>query len=256
MASAGKSFVVKHYYTMHIANHGCAESKEAAAAGDGSGAPFQFRCDVCYKTFVSAEFLKTHKGRHRNRKNIQVMKVKIGEKKTFRVARRPSSIRLWIVMRSFWGSIPRNLNPRPLNYQMSVLALHFQGKLLPRVANSDRCWDLSTSLSYPGSIITGEKLYDVFMSMKFTIYNHSKWKLLQQQQRECKKCRVKRTPSLKLVYLCFQVIQMGRNSDNTGADENQRHNSGMIIVIFRLGSKFISIIYLLFIYVNKTRLMK
>uniref|UniRef100_A0A8D8WDM3 Zinc finger protein 436 n=2 Tax=Cacopsylla melanoneura TaxID=428564 RepID=A0A8D8WDM3_9HEMI len=73
----GKSFVVKHYYTMHIANRGCPESKEAAASaagGDGSApTPFQYRCDICFKTFVSAEFLKTHKGRHRNRKNVQVI---------------------------------------------------------------------------------------------------------------------------------------------------------------------------------------
>ncbi|XP_008471282.1 zinc finger protein 184 isoform X1 [Diaphorina citri] len=73
----GKSFVVKHYYMMHVANHGCAESKEAAAAaGDGSApTPFQYRCDICFKTFVSPEFLKTHKGRHRNRKNIQVIQL-------------------------------------------------------------------------------------------------------------------------------------------------------------------------------------
>ncbi|KAL1457177.1 hypothetical protein WDU94_001837 [Cyamophila willieti] len=60
---------------MHIANHGCPESKEAAAAagGDSPVTPFQYRCDICFKTFVSAEFLKTHKGRHRNRKNVQVI---------------------------------------------------------------------------------------------------------------------------------------------------------------------------------------
>lgn len=73
--STGKSFVVKHYYMMHMSNHNCAESKQALENSGENPPPFQYRCDICLKTFVSAEFLKNHKSRHRNRKNVQVIQL-------------------------------------------------------------------------------------------------------------------------------------------------------------------------------------
>lgn len=59
--SAGKSFIVQHYFLMHKANHGNVETEEL---------PFQ--CDICKKGFVKEEFLNRHKVRHRVRNAPQV----------------------------------------------------------------------------------------------------------------------------------------------------------------------------------------
>lgn len=50
----GKSFIVKHYYDMHIATHD---------EDDDSQLPYV--CDICKKRFATSQFLVTHRFRHR-----------------------------------------------------------------------------------------------------------------------------------------------------------------------------------------------
>lgn len=52
----GKSFIVKHYYDMHMATHN---------EVDDSQLPFV--CDICKKRFATSQFLVTHRFRHRTK---------------------------------------------------------------------------------------------------------------------------------------------------------------------------------------------
>jgi len=49
----GKSFIVKHYYDMHMATHNEVEDSQ-----------LPYVCDICKKRFATSQFLVTHQFRH------------------------------------------------------------------------------------------------------------------------------------------------------------------------------------------------
>lgn len=55
--SLGKSFIVKHYYDMHMTTH----NNEV----DDSQLPYV--CEICQKRFATSQFLVTHRFRHRTK---------------------------------------------------------------------------------------------------------------------------------------------------------------------------------------------
>lgn len=52
----GKSFIVKHYYDMHMATH-----------NDVDDSQLPYVCDICKKRFATSQFLVTHRFRHRTK---------------------------------------------------------------------------------------------------------------------------------------------------------------------------------------------
>lgn len=52
----GKSFIVKHYYDMHMATHNDIEDSQ-----------LPYVCDICKKRFATSQFLVTHQLRHRTK---------------------------------------------------------------------------------------------------------------------------------------------------------------------------------------------
>lgn len=52
----GKSFIVKHYYDMHMATHNEVEDIQ-----------LPYECDICKKRFATSQFLVTHRFRHRTK---------------------------------------------------------------------------------------------------------------------------------------------------------------------------------------------
>jgi len=52
----GKSFIVKHYYDMHMATHNDVEDIQ-----------LPYVCDICKKRFATSQFLVTHQLRHRTK---------------------------------------------------------------------------------------------------------------------------------------------------------------------------------------------
>lgn len=62
--TCGKSFVVKHYYLMHLNTHAPALINVA-----GTQDPLPYKCDVCDKAFSVKQYLATHKLRHRSKSN-------------------------------------------------------------------------------------------------------------------------------------------------------------------------------------------
>lgn len=49
----GKSFIVKHYYDMHMATHNEIEDNQ-----------LPYVCDICNKRFATSQFLVTHRFKH------------------------------------------------------------------------------------------------------------------------------------------------------------------------------------------------
>lgn len=49
----GKSFIVKHYYDMHMATHKEVEDNQ-----------LPYACDICKKRFATSQFLVTHQFKH------------------------------------------------------------------------------------------------------------------------------------------------------------------------------------------------
>lgn len=52
----GKSFIVKHYYDMHMATHNEVEDNQ-----------LPYVCDICNKRFATSQFLVAHRFKHQTK---------------------------------------------------------------------------------------------------------------------------------------------------------------------------------------------
>lgn len=59
----GKSFIVKHYYDMHMATHNEVEDNQ-----------LPYVCDICNKRFATSQFLVTHRFKHQIKAKDEMLK--------------------------------------------------------------------------------------------------------------------------------------------------------------------------------------
>lgn len=75
----GKSFIVKHYYDMHMATHSDVDLNQ-----------LPYICDICKKRFASSQFLATHQISHQTKVYINNLE----QKSSINKSQNKASIRL------------------------------------------------------------------------------------------------------------------------------------------------------------------
>lgn len=63
----GKSFIVKHYYDMHMATHNEVEDDQ-----------LPYVCDICKKRFATSQFLVTHQFKYHTKRYTNDIKLESG----------------------------------------------------------------------------------------------------------------------------------------------------------------------------------